>query len=406
MTTTTTRRRFLRAAGASALAGTPGCSAAVSGLGRETTDLQSRADAQFRGGLDRLGYYPDASVPESVTVDWSLTGVNTGEHTAAKASAVPAPTGDVVIPGDSGVVFSVAPSGEVSWRTRVTEAKRGIHGTPAVANGRAYVGAYDGVLYAVDLETGDVAWHTKLGDAIGSSPAYHDGTVYVAVEYYAPSGSVFAVNAARGDVEWKSPRPTDHPHSTIAIDRRVGRLVVGSNDGNLYAWSYPDLSFEWSFATDGPIKGPVATYDGAAFFGSWDHNVYRVDLRDGALDWAFTAGDKVMSGPAVDPSSDTLYVGSHDRNLHALDATTGEQSWAFETGGWIVGCPTVTAESVLVGSYDTNCYCLTLDGEETWRVPNEGWVSSTPRVVGDGVYYAERATESRTGAAYRLAPRR
>lgn len=368
------------------------------------------AETQFRGGPQRRGVYPDATAPETAEVEWTVRDVNAGEHTAAKASPVETPDGDVVVPGDTGEVRRVTPEGDVVWTASVEETKRGIHGTPVVANGAVYVGAYDGALYAFDLDAGERFWRRKLGDAIGSSPAYHDGTVYVAVEYYDPSGAMFGVDAATGAIDWEDDRPTDHPHSTTAIDRETGRLVVGSNDGNLYAWSYPDLEFAWSFTTDKPIKGPIATHDGSAFFGSWDAHVYRVDLIDGTEEWAVETGGSVMSGPAVEGGTDTVYVGSHDSNLYALDAASGEERWRFDTGGMLIGCPTVTAETVLFGSHDGHCYAVEkATGEERWRVAGVGEVSSTPIVADGAVYFTDRASsgyldagDGKTGGLYKV----
>jgi len=241
-----------------------------------------------------------------------------------------------------------------------------------------------------------------LGDAIGSSPVYHEGRLFVGVEYYTPSGAIFGVDAGSGEVLWSDQRPTDQPHSSPAIDHGAGKLVMGSNDGTLYAWEYPSLDFAWAFPTGRPIKGPIATYDGAAFFGSWDHNVYRVDLQTGGEDWSFRAHDKVMSGPGVDGASGTVFVGSHDDNLYALDAATGEADWSFETDGLLLGCPSVTDESVLVGSYDGYCYCVEKGtGAERWRAAGNGWVTSTPLVDDGAVYFTDRATEERSGALYR-----
>jgi outer membrane protein assembly factor BamB len=409
------RRRFLRAAGAAAAMGLAGCASlrrSVLGVpGRVDVDgpPADGADAQFRGGLDRRGVFPDASIPEAVTVDWRLPDVNTGDHTAAKASPVRAPTGDVVVPGDTGELRAVTPAGEVRWTTETDADGRGIHGTPAIANGAVYVGAYDGALYAFDLATGERYWRAPLGGAIGSSPGYHDGTVYIAVEFHPPDGAMFGVDAVTGEVEWRGDRPTDHPHSTCAIDREAGRLVVGSNDGSLYAWTYPGLEFAWAFDTGGAIKGPVATYDGSAFFGSWDERIYRVGLDDGAEEWTYHTGGLVMSGPSIEPSTGTLYAGGHDSRLYALDLA-GEERWTFDTGGRLLGCPTVTAESVLVGSYDRRLYAVDKrSGAERWRVAADGWVTSTPLVTGDGIYVTARASgdylddgEGRTGALYRL----
>lgn len=368
------------------------------------------AETQFRGGLQRQGVFTDTQAPDTPELQWTVRNVNAGEHTAAKASPVATPDGDVVVPGDTGQVRRVTPGGDVVWQASVEDTKRGIHGTPAIANGAVYVGAYDGALYAFDLETGDRFFRRELGDAIGSSPAYDDGVVYIAVEYHDPSGSMFGVDAATGGITWEDDRPTDHPHSTCAIDRDAGRLVVGSNDGFLYAWTYPDLEFAWSFQTEKAIKGPIATHEGSAIFGSWDRHVYRVDLDDGSEEWSFETDWMVMSGPAVEDPTDTVYVGSQDSNLYALEAATGDERWRFETGNMIIGCPTVTAETVLFGSHDGNCYAVDkATGEEIWRVPGVGEVSSTPLVLDGAVYFTDRASKDylddgagETGGLYKV----
>jgi outer membrane protein assembly factor BamB len=411
------RREFLGAVGLGAVGATAGCAVeppsarTIPRIDEAGIPPATTAETQFRGGLRRQGVYPDATIPDTPDVEWTIRDVNTGDHTAAKASPVETPGGDVVVPGDTGVVRRVTPGGEVVWTASVEETGRGIHGTPAIANGAVYVGAYDGALYAFDLDTGDRFWRRKLGDAIGSSPGYHDGTVYIAVEYYEPSGAMFGVDAVTGAVTWEDRRPTNHPHSTCAVDREAGRLVVGSNDGILYAWTYPDLEFAWEFPTDGAIKGPIATDGESAVFGSWDETVYRVGLADGTEEWAFETDDMVMSGPSIEAATGTVYVGSHDTRLYALEAATGDERWRFDTRGRLIGCPTVTSEHVLIGSYDAHCYAVEkATGEETWRVEGVGLATSTPLVADGAVYFTDRASadylqagDGETGGLYKIA---
>lgn len=400
-----TRRGYLRSVGGGAVA----CLASVAGCVTTAdasfdplapTGLDESAATQFGLGLHNRGYV-DASIPERVAVDWSMP-VNRGEHTAAKSTPVAVGGGDVVVAGDTGEVHRVNAAGDVRWTTSVEPTSRGIHGTPAVANGTVYVGAYDGAMYALDVETGERRWRTGIGDAIGSSPAYFNGICYIAVEYSTPSGSVVALDAATGDVRWIDRRPTNHPHSTIALDPDIGRLVVGSNDGVCYAWSFPDLERAWTFQTDGPIKGPIAVHEDLALFGSWDEHVYGLDLEDGSEVWSFQAGADVMSGPAIDPEG-TVYVGSHDSNLYALDGATGEERWRFPTGGWIIGSVTATREHVLAGAYDDRMYAIESEtGEEAWHVEGRGNATSAVLVDDGALYYAERASEEGSGHLYRL----
>ena len=402
-----TRRQWLRrlGGGLGVSLGLAGCLSAPRASDRRSfdplasTSLDERASTQFRGGLRNRGYV-DRTVPDEVVVDWSMP-VNRGDHTAAKSTPASTPEGDVVIAGDTGEIRRMWPDGTVQWTASVDQTARGIHGTPAIANEQVYVGAYDGALYAFDLSTGRREWRTKLGDAIGSSPVYHNGHCYIAVEYADPSGSVAAVDADSGDVRWIDYWPTDHPHSTVALAREAGRLVVGANDGVCYAWSFPDLDRVWTFQTEGAIKGPVAIHDGLAIFGSWDDRVYALDLADGREVWSFAADRDVMSGPAI--AHGRVYVGSHDSRLYALDASSGAERWRFDTDGWLIGSVTATPDHVLSGSYDARLYAVdAATGEKAWHATGRGHATSAALVTEEAVYYAERATEERAGDLYRL----
>lgn len=344
----------------------------------------------FQRGVRRHGYYGDEVVPRNVTVGWRRP-INRDSHSAAKATPTPTPDGPVLIPADTGILHAVTPEGEELWTADLEVGAHGVHGTPAVADGTAFVGAYDGNLYAYDVESGRHSWTAELGDAIGASPAYIDGTVYITVEYDDPDGNLFAVDAATGEVEWVGTRPTDHPHSSPAIDPDIGRTVVGSNDGILYAWEYPSGRFAWRFETGGAIKGPIAIHEGAAIFGSWDHSVYAVDLEDGIERWSYETDDMVMSAPAIDPNEGVVYAGGHDHRFYSLDVETGEKRWSRHTGGRITGAPTITAGTVLVGSYDGYLYAFDKEtGRRRWRVGHDGEVTSGIVPDGGRLYYSER----------------
>ncbi|WP_218836381.1 outer membrane protein assembly factor BamB family protein [Halorarum salinum] len=412
----TGRRRFLRRAGVGAAVGLAGCTAL---LKRPTGYDRSQADfdpptlpydetypdddgvTTFRRGLRRLGYYPDAVVPDSVTVNWRLP-VNYDDHTAAKASPRPTPDGGtVLIPADTGRVHAVTPAGEHRWTAETGATSMGIHATPTVVDDVAYVGGYDGDLYAFDVGTGEQVWRTGRwaldgSIAIGSSPAYWDGVLYVVAEYSNPAaGTMWAIDAETGEPMWSDDRPLGMPHPSTAIDPVSERLVTGSNDGVVYCWEFPSMEFAWEFQTGHHVKGTTPLYDGSAFVGSWDGNLYRLALEDGTEEWRFETDDVIMSNPGIDPDAGVVYVGGDDHYVHALAADTGEELWARDVGGHVIGSLTVTAGSVLVGSYDSHLYALDKEsGAVRWRVANNGHVTSEA-VPHDGrIFYAERAVLS------------
>ena len=407
------RRRFLAGLAAAGLAGHAGCTGLVDdGRDRASFDPERRpyddtypagdAVTMFRRGTRRLGYYPDATVPDAVEVEWSEP-INRIGHTAAKSTPRPTPDGNrLVVLDDVGRVHAVAPDGESRW-TVVTGAadSLGFHSTPTVADGTAYAGGYDGAMYAIDVATGATVWKTsrwQLGGAIaiGSSPALWDGVLYFVAEYahpgMDPSGTLWALDAATGRPLWSDDRPWGMPHPSPAIDPATGRLVIGSNDGLVYAWEFPSMAFAWSFETDGAVKGTIPTYDGGAIVGSWDGTVRRLDLADGSLEWAYEIGAVTMSNPGVDPDGGVVFVGSDDRQVHALDAATGDLLWTTNVNGNVIGSLNVTPECVLVGSYDRRLYCLRkATGDVRWTVEGVGHATSEA-VPHDGrIFYAERA---------------
>ena len=434
-----TRRDLLRVAGGVGVAGLAGCSslggdspgdgdspAAGAGSGFDEVDLPLDLDArpqssdglasQFRQGLRNHGHI-DATIPETVEVRWSVPA-NRGEHSASKGSPIPTPAGDILVADDTGRIQSIAVDGTTNWATDLSDAKWGSHGTPAIAEGSAYVGTYDGVVSAVSVATGDIEWQTDVGDAAAASPTYHDGTLYLAVEFSPPSGAAVALDAESGDEVWRDGRPTDHPHSTVAVDLDRDRFLFGANDGRVYAWSVSDRERAWTFDTGGDVKAPIAVSRGIAVVPSWAGTVTAVDVTDGSGLWEFQTDDSVsptaepdpirtggvMCAPAVHDG--TVYVGSHDTNVYAIDLATGEELWSTPTDGWITGNVTVTNGHVLVGSYDEHLYALDRgDGSVTWAVEGNGEVTSAPFVTDDGVYYTERAPEDtdEPGMCYRLA---
>jgi len=409
------RRRFLGGAGAAAVAALAGCTS-LPGLGydREQSSFNPetlpydqtyppRDDVtMFRRGTRRLGYYPDAVVPQSVDVEWSIP-MNEIGHTAAKSSPRPTPAGDrLIIPDDTGKLHGVTPDGERQWTTETgASTSLGFHGTPTIVGDTGYIGGYDGSMYAFDVRSGEIVWKTSNwrlhgAIAIGSSPAYWDGVLYVVAEYnypwQEPSGTMWALDAESGRPLWHDDRLWGMPHPSTAIDPATERMLTGSNDGVCYCWEFPSLEPVWEFETDAEIKGTIPTYEGGAFVGSWDGYFYRLDLEDGSEEWSFETGAVTMSNPGIDPDSGVVYVGSDDRHVHALDTETGEELWSTYVGGHVIGSLTVTADAVLVGSYDTNLYALEKDtGDVRWRVGNIGHVTSEA-VPHDGrIYYAERA---------------
>jgi len=68
-----------------------------------------------------------------------------------------------------------------------------VFSSPAVADGKVYVGSMDRNVYCLNASTGDFIWNYTTGSSVLSSPAVADGKVYVGSE----DGKVYAFGRAR-----------------------------------------------------------------------------------------------------------------------------------------------------------------------------------------------------------------
>lgn len=102
--------------------------------------------------------------------------------------------------------------------------------TPAVADGRIYVGSADGrALLAFESKTGKQLWTTPLDNLIFSSPVVAGDAVYIATL----GGTVFGVKSATGEV-FSYTLTQDRVLSTPWIENAI--LYFGDNDGYIYAF--------------------------------------------------------------------------------------------------------------------------------------------------------------------------
>lgn len=55
----------------------------------------------------------------------------------------------------------------------------GVFSSPAVVDGRVYVGSNDGYIYCLSADSGDLIWKYETGSYVPSSPTVSGGRVYV-----------------------------------------------------------------------------------------------------------------------------------------------------------------------------------------------------------------------------------
>ena len=184
-----------------------------------------------------------------------------------------------------------AATGAVKWRYRPgPETRIGPNKGAAVGAGKVFVGRRDNVLVALDQQTGQVVWETKMTEQpaafTSAPPVYHNGRVYI--------GTAGGDSGARGQV--------------AAYDAQTGREI-------------------WKFYT---VPSP-----GEPFADTWERDSYKM------------GGAAVWSHVALDPDLRMVYVGTGNAapdvwgasrggdnlftvSIVALDLGTGAYKWHFQ----------------------------------------------------------------------------
>ncbi len=274
---------------------------------------------------------------------WRKPNWNDSRHTASKSS--PISDGTKIFAGsDQGYFSAIDMSGREIWRW-TTSADKGIHGSGLIAGNSVYWGDYDGMLYSANKESGELNWLLPLGQTIGSSPLYDRGSIYVAVETFSPpDGFIAKIDAATGELQWKSPFFGDQAHSSPALSED-GRLVfVGSNNGYLNALDVVTGKFAWRYPIGLAIKGTPMVADGSVVFCSWDKNIYKVKAATGELLWNSPLEGACQSSPTWSKKANAVYISTSSGRTIALDFSNGKELWRHQGSGVFFSSPVLLVE--------------------------------------------------------------
>ena len=222
-----------------------------------------------------------------------------------------------------------------------------------------------------------VAWQSRVGGSF-SSPAVHDGRVYVCTDsrglhVLQLSDGMRLGRWSGGASWWTSP--------VVA-----GNLVYHiSSEGVVTALDRRSLARRWQQRIGGLVTSSPVVSGGALYVGARNGAVFALDADNGDILWRAQTGGEISSSPAL--GDGLLVIGSGDRKVYALEADTGKPKWSAATGGAADSSPLVVGDEVLVGSFDGALYCLSLaDGGLRWRCPLSGWVHSSPAADPDTVF--------------------
>ncbi|MBL9167920.1 MAG: PQQ-binding-like beta-propeller repeat protein [Verrucomicrobiales bacterium] len=270
--------------------------------------------------------------------------------------------------------------------TKLWEFKTGgaVKSSPAIAQGKVYVGSLDQKVYALDLRTGAKAWEFKTEGGVESSPLVLEGRVYVGSE----DTHLYALNAKTGALDWKfatGDKILGGPNWVASPKPGEKWILAGSYDFKLYCLEAATGKSNWVYESSNYINGTPAVSEGKTVFGGCDALIHVISLTNGSKIKEFEAGAYIAGSSAL--VGKYAYVGHYENEFLCFDLEKGTNIWSFKDRNFpYFSSPAVTADRVIFGGRDKRLHCLKRsDGTSVWTFATRGKVDSSPVVSHDKV---------------------
>ena len=328
----------------------------------------------FQGGVNHNAYRDESS--DFVTNLWTF-------NMESPIHSSPAIYKDYLyVVSSNGILKAIdMETGEEEWDLDLESPS---NSSPIVHKNRLYVGCEDG-LKAVNINTHKVVWDYEC-DNVDSTPFFHDDIVY----FGSDDGHLYGLNTD-GKVKFDKKLGDEVKSSPIVVDDTI---YVGSTNSKFYSLD-TDESKNWDFTTGDEILSSPSHVDDSVIFGSSDGNVYCLDDSNGDLIWKEDLSNKVLSSPTVDKHDKSVYIGSDEGNITCLDIRDGTVKWSHRTGDKVQSTAALKDNLVAFGSNNGVLYVLNkYTGLEEFTY-NPGTIlfnsaiTSSPVINGNSLFFGD-----------------
>ena len=290
-----------------------------------------------------------------------------------------------------------------------------IESTAAIVDNVVYLGALDGVLYAIDAQSGESMWTYTTESSIKSSPSYQNGVIY----FGDGDGIFHAVDIATRKMKWQFQTEGEIISSANFLDDKV---LFGSYDGFLYCLNSNSGDLIWKYETEGYVHGTPAVWsqpdDGTnskqtpdiqnyVIVTGCDSYLRVINIHDGTQTQQVDLGAYVGASPAIsnltnlNGGADTpsavgnnswrAFCGTYGNEVLGIDLTSGDIVWQYENPDRqlpFFSSAAITKNIVVIGGRDKVVHALSPDkGEKIWTFTAKSRIESSPVIVGNRVFF-------------------
>lgn len=263
---------------------------------------------------------------------------------------------------------------------------------PAMSERSVVTADKDGIVAAIDKETGKKLWRTNTGLSISAGPGANNDLVVIG----SSKGEVLALNANDGSRSWAH-LISSEIMAPPAVSKNI--VVVKSVDGHVVGLSTSDGHEVWAYQQAEPtltLRGASAPELGrdAVLIGFDNGNLAKLSLREGNLSWQQTIAQpegifNIQRMVDIDANpiyfKNRIYVATYQGKIAALDYSSGRIFWSDDMSDYAG----IAVDDHQVYATDARGFVYAFDAEGgsiAWRQTALQYrILSGPAVIGNYV---------------------
>jgi outer membrane protein assembly factor BamB len=340
-----------------------------------STENPSTSITLYRGNPQRTGSFVFPAIRQEPRVKWQTKVSSTWLLPPVLADRM------LYTGSGDGVLYALdTQTGEESWST---DGFGQLENSGAVAGDLLVVGGYDQRVRALNRHTGEVLWSFGTASFVQASPLIVEERVYIATDH-----ALYALDLSSGELDWEA--ATGNEDAYIGPPAYDAGIIYTTGGKYLLAVDRADGKELWRIQYDEPFTA-LALANQMIYVGNFDGFFYALDQKTGAEKWKFQGGGIFWSGPAI--QGNTVYTGNDDM-IFALDAQTGKQLWSFKAASKSASEPTVSDGVVYVSDSShefprgpRHLYALDAQtGRELWKFEVVSTFLPAPALSEDTIY--------------------
>jgi outer membrane protein assembly factor BamB len=251
-----------------------------------------------------------------LTTDWA-THIHL-DRTRDRVTSITQHSGMLFAQTERGTLHAIdAETGQTAWYTRVGE--RDYPSLAATADGKNVAVVNGGHLYVLSLATGEPVWETEIRGAPAAPAAMGHDHIYVPLV----DGTLVAYELSESRKSAWRYAGAGRPDATPLVTNKS--VLWTTTRGMVFGSRATELDILFRFETGGPVLCTPAYRPPLVYVASMDRYVYAIDESTALVKWRFSAGAPLGQSPVV--IEDDLFTITDAGGMYSLDAETGAENW-------------------------------------------------------------------------------